>query len=89
MKHNISMTDLVEDANERAMNACVEKEIPDFFTTDDIKNKEYLCNEWVQRWRLIDTEGRLKDIREENYKLQQEARDLREAIKIIVKSFSL
>lgn len=84
-----TVVDLVKEAKEITMDTCVEKEIPDFFTTDDIKNKEYLCNEWVQRWRLEDTENRLNDIREENYKLQQEARDLREAIKIIVKSFSL
>lgn len=84
-----TITDLVKEAKEITMNTCAEKEIPDFFTTDDIKNKEYLCNEWVQRWRLEDTENRLNDIREENYKLQQETRELKEAIKIIVKSFSL
>lgn len=65
---------------------CVSEEKP-FVTTEEIKNNDMLCKEWVQKWKYDIAEDEIKSLREELFKAQHKHTELKETIKTIIKHF--
>lgn len=81
-----TMKNLVEEFNECCMNTCATEEKL-FYTTEEIKNNDMLCKEWVQKWKYDIDEDEIKSLRKELFEAQRKHTELKEVIKTILKYF--
>lgn len=81
-----TMKNLVEEFNECCMNTCVQEEKL-FYTTEEIKNNDMLCKEWVQKWKYDTAKDEINSLREELFEAQNKHIELKNVIKTLMKYF--
>lgn len=66
---------------------CRPDEIPYWKTTEEIKNEDILCKEWVQKWRYDVLKDEINSLRKELSEAQKEHAELKNVIKTLMRHF--
>ena len=81
-----TMKNLVEEFRECCMNTCAAEEKL-FYTTEEIKNNDMLCKEWVQKWKYDIADEEINSLRKELFEAQKKHTELKEVIKTLMRYF--
>ena len=81
-----TMKNILEEFNGCCMNTCTSEE-KHFYTTEEIKNNDMLCKEWVQKWKYDIVDDEIKSLREELFEAQHKHTELKNVIKTLMRYF--